>query len=389
MRRWAVPRSAASTRTAVVVGAGVLLVAALLARPGTAADDAAVEATRASLEATPVPTAAPVPDDPLPGGTAVVRADGVDGLRLGMSAAEVVAAGYSVQAQPVGGCRRVSPGLADTGPGPGVAGWLVDERLAAVSVDDRSGTTASYLGPGIGDTLDDLPTEGLLRAATAVPVPWQEAPVSVDVAWVRPSPGVRVAFADLTGDGSVDHVQVREDAAEGCPVAERDAREAETAALPVLDLQGRGDLRIGTPLPEAAALVSVVDEGDSANGAADDGAPSCRLAMGDGEPGLLYLVLADAGPGEPVVRGITVDAGTTDAGLAVGDPAEQVAEAYPGLTTAFLEDRWTQGLSADWQLPGGVLRLWPSREQVPVVEVDAVLRGPRDVVGLLQVGPGC
>lgn len=388
VRRWSVPRRAPSPRTAVVVGAAVLLVGALLARPGTATDDTVVQATRASLEAAPpVASGAPVPSAPLPAGTAVVRADGVDGLRLGMSAAEVVAAGYSVQVHAVGGCRRVSPGLDDTGPGPGVSGWLVGERLAAVSVDDRTGVTASYLGPGIGDALDDLPADGLLRATTAVPVPWQQAPVAVDVAWLRPDPSVRVAFADLTGDGSIDHVQVREDAAAVCPVAERAFDEAGTAALPVLDLQGRGDLRVGMPLRDAASLVDVEDARGPAGSSA--GAPSCRLAMGDGEPGLLYLVVADDGSGEAVVRGITVDAGRTDAGLAVGDPAQRAAEAYPGLTTAFLEDRWTQGLSVDWQVPGGVLRMWPGREQVSVVEVDAVLRGPRAVVGLIQVGPGC
>jgi hypothetical protein len=141
-------------------------------------------------------------------------------------------------------------------------------------------------------------------------------------------------------------------------------------------------------LQDAAGLVDVADGTGPAGVPA--GTAACRLAMSDGEPGLLYLVvLADDGRGDAVVRGITVDAGRTDAGLAVGDPAERAAEAYPGLTTAFLEDRWTRGLSADWQLPGGELRLWPGREQVTVVEVDAVLRGPRDVVGLLQVGPGC
>jgi hypothetical protein len=202
----------------------VLLVAALLARPGTATDDTAVEATRASLEAAPpASSGAPVPSAPLPAARAVVRADGVDGLRLGMSAAEVVSAGFTVQVHAVGGCRRVSPGLDDTGPGPGLSGWLVGERLAAVSVDDRTGVTASYLGPGIGDALDDLPSDGLLRASTGVLVPWQPAPVVVDVAWLRPDPSVRVAFADLTGDGSIDHVQVREDVAEVCPVAERAA----------------------------------------------------------------------------------------------------------------------------------------------------------------------
>ena len=395
MRRWAVPRSAATTRAAVLLSGAVLLVAALLARPGTAADDRVLEATRSSLEAVapsrsgaPLP-GAPLPDVPRPGTTTVVRGDGIDGLRLGWSAAEVVAAGYSVQAGAVGGCRRVLPGVSDAGPGPGVAGWLVDERLAALTVDDRVGTTASFLGPGVGGRLEDLPADGLLRASTPVDVPWQETPVSVDVAWVRPSPEVRVAFVDLTADGLVDHVQVSEDAALGCAAAGRDARAAETAALPVLDLQGRGDLRVGETLAEAGAVVAVQNQGDRADGAADDGGPSCRLAMGEAEPGLLYLVLSDAGPGGPVVQGITVDAGRTDAGLAVGEPAEQVAEAYPGITTAYLDDRWGQGLSADWQLPSGVLRLWPTREEVGVVEVDAVLRGPRDVVGLIQVGPGC
>ncbi len=362
----------------------------MLARPGTATDEAAVEATRASLDAVPTPSAAPVPQDPLPGGTAVVRPDGVDGLRLGMSAAEVVASGYSVQAREVGGCRRVLPGLDDRGPGPGVAGWLVGDRLAAVSVDDRSGSTTSYLGAGVGDPLGSLPTDGLFRGMTPVLVPWQEAPVQVEVAWVRPSSGVRVAFADLTGDGLVDHVQVREDAAAACPVAEMEARQAEEAELPVLDLQGWGELRIGDPLSAATALVDVVDEGDPADGAARDGRPSCRLALGDDEPGLLYLVLADDGTGAgPVVQGITVDAGRTDTGLSVGDEAVRVKESYPGITAAYLDDRWSQGLSADWQLPGGVLRLWPGRQQVPVAEVDAVLRGPGDVVGLIQVGPGC
>ena len=383
------PRRAATTRTAVLLGGGVLLVGALLARPGTAADDEVLEATRASLDAVdPSPSGAPLPEVPRPGTTTVVRSDGVDGLRLGWSVQEVIAAGYSVATDADGRCRRVLPGVADAGPGPGLSGWLVGERLAAVTIDDRIGATASFLGPGVGGRLDDLPTAGLLRASTPVQVPWQEAPVAVDVAWLRPSPEVRVAFADLTGDGRVDHVQVSEDAALGCAAAANDARAAAVAALPVLDLQGRGDLRVGATLEEAQAVVEVQEQGEAAAAAPDDG-PSCRLAMGDDEPGLLYLVVSDAGPGGPVVQGITVDAGRTDAGLAVGEPAERVGEAYPGITTAYLQDRWGQGLSADWQLSGGVLRLWPTREQVPVVEVDAVLRGPRDVVGLIQVGPGC
>ncbi|MFC3687741.1 hypothetical protein [Aquipuribacter hungaricus] len=378
----------AATPALVVLGVGVLVAGAVLARPGTAADDAAVEATRASLEAVADPSA-PVPEPLDPQGAVVVREDGVDGLRLGMGTAEVVAAGFSVQEEPVGGCRRVLPGLSDTGPGDGVAGWLVEDRLASVTVDARTGAGSSFLGPGVGARLDDLEAPGLLRATTTVPVPWQEASVTVDVAWLRPTPSVRAAFVDLTGDGRVDHVQVRDDAATRCAAEAERVRATEEAALPVLDLQGRGPLRVGAPLAEAAGLVAVQDEGDSANGTADDGGPSCRLAMGDGEPGLLYLVLSDPGPGGPVVAGITVDAGRTDTGLEVGDPPLDVADAYPGLTAAYLEDRWGQGLSADWQLPGGVLRLWPRREQVPVVDVDAVLVGPRDVVGLVQVGPGC
>lgn len=362
---------------------GLLVVGALLARPGTAADDGVVASARASLEATPVaPVEAPSPPGPPVDGEVVVRADGVDGLRLGMGAAEVVAAGFAVQEQAYDGCRRVLPGLADNGPGEGVAGWLVDDRVAAVTVDRRAGEGSSFLGPGVGDPLDDLPPgEGLLRAGTDVRVPWRDAPVRLDIAWVSPEPDRRVSFVDVDQDGAVDHVQVLAGAAGGCAQAYRDALEAEAAQVPVLDLGGWGDLRLGTPLADARDLVRLQD--DPVTGAdADPG--RCRLLLGDGEPGLVWVVVGDG-----VVRAVAVDAGRTDAGLEVGDPPERVRDAYPPITAAYLGDRWQQGLGADWQLPGGTLRLSPTREQVRVPDVDAVLTGPRQVVGVMQVGEGC
>lgn len=377
------------TTVALVLGGCALLAVAVLARPSTAVDDEGVAAVRASVEAVPEPVDAPQPGEPLPAGDLVVRPEGVDGLRLGASSAALVAAGYSVQARAYGGCRRVLPGLADTGPGPGTAGWLVEDRLAAVTVDARAGQdVSSFLGPGLGDRLDDLPGDGLLRATTGVDVPWQERPVQVDVAWLRPSEAVRVSFADLDEDGRIDHVQVLDDAAVGCAEALEASTAAEQQGLPPVDLGGRGPLRVGMALTEAAEVVRLVDATPSDPGTGAT-APPCRLVLADDEPGLVYVVVSADSSGTEVVRAVTVDAGATDTGLGVGDPAEAVGGAYPGVTTAFLTDRWEQGLSADWQVDGGVLRLWPGRERVRVPAVDAVLEGPRDVVGLVQVGPGC
>lgn len=379
-----------SRTTAVLVVAGaVVLVVAVLARPSTATDEESLADVRESLAATPSVVAAPEPDEPLPSGRLVVRPEGVDGLRLGTAVADLVAAGWSVQPRPVAGCRRVLPGLADAGPGEGVAGWVVGDRLAAVTVDARAGEGSSFLGPGVGDRLSDLPDgDGMLRADTRVEVPWQDEPLAVEVAWLRPAPSVRASFADLDTDGRIDHVQVLDDAAAGCAPAERAEQAEQERALPALDLGGRGALRVGMTLTEAAATVRLVDPapGDPGSGAT---APPCRLVLADDEPGLLYLVVSADASGTEVVRAVTVDAGATDTGLRVGDPPEAVGDAYPGITTAYLADRWGQGLSADWQVDGGVLRLWPGREEVRVPEVDAVVEGPREVVGLLQVGPGC
>ena len=386
------PRDAATTRTAVLVGAAVLLGGALLARPGTAADDAVVEATRASLEATaPAPSDAAVPDAPLPGGTTVVRPDGVDGLRLGMSTAEVVAGGWSVGTEAVAGCRRVVPGSGrPAGRGRACrAGWWTSGSPRSPSTTGPAAPPPTWARASAARWTTSPPATSS-GSTSEVVVPWQEAPVVVEVARTTPGPGTQVAFADLTADGRVDHVQVRTDAAAGCAAAEQEAREAELAALPVLDLQGRGELR-GR---------DAADRGAHAGAGGRRGRLGQRLRRATGRRraawpcptasrGCSTSSSPTTGPGEPEVRGITVDAGRTDAGLAVGDPALEVASAYPGLTAAYLEERWGQGLSADWQLPGGVLRLWPGREQVPVVDVDAVLRGPRDVVGLVQVGPGC
>lgn len=386
MRPWGVS-TAPGPRTLGLLGAcvAVVVAGALLARGGTAADDVQVREARASVEAVPTrPAPAPEPSAPLPAGEVVVRADGVDGLRLGMSAAELVTSGWSVQQQPVAGCRRVRPGLSVPGPGEGVSGWLVGNRVAAVTVTDGAGASSSFLGPGPGGRLADLPSgDGLRRSTWAVPVPWQPGPVLVDVARSDPAPGVRASFADLDADGTIDLVQVREDAAAGCPAAAEEQQQAEASALPELGLTGRGQLLVGTPLARAAQVARL------AAGSATGTPPPCRLVLGEGEPGLLYVVVAADAAGQEVVRAVTVDAGEMASGLAVGDTAEQVARVLPGLTAAYLQERWRQGLSADWQVDGGQLRLWPRREQTPLTALDTVLVGPRDVVGLVQVGPGC
>lgn len=374
----------------LVAGAvAAVAVGAVLARPGTAADEGTVVAARASLApSTAAPRPSLVPEAPVrPGADLVVRADGVDGLRLGMGADEVVAAGFSVQQASYDGCRRVLPGIADTGPGQGVAAWLVDEEVAAVTLDRRAGLGPSFLGAGLGDRLDDLPRgSGLVRTSTSHPVPWQQAPVQVDVASLAPSPGRRASFADLTGDGTVDHVQLRTDAGARCATAYEARTAREQATVPVLRDDGWGEVAVGMPLERAETLLDLRPRVDGATG------PSarCRLVLGEDEPGLVYLVV---GPGPDtaadVVRAVAVDAGATDTGLRVGEEPERVQDVYPGITAAFLEDRWDQGLIAEWQLPDGLLRLAPSREQVRVAQVDAVLTGPRNVVGFIQLGPGC
>jgi hypothetical protein len=92
------------------------------------------------------------------------------------------------------------------------------------------------------------------------------------------------------------------------------------------------------------------------------------------------------------VAAVTVDAGTTVHGATVGDPAERVREVY-GTTTSYLLQFWEQGLSVDWVVDdeGESVRLvmWPARERVRVPEVDAVLVGPRPVLGAVQLGTGC
>lgn len=384
------------TSRLLVVAGGVaaLAVAAVLVRPGTAVDEGTVAAAQASLAPVVAPDMAPSPD---PGpADLVVRAEGVDGLRLGMSLAEVAAAGFSVQERAYDGCRRVLPGLADAGPGPGVAGWLVDGTVQSVTVDERAGRGPSFLGPGLGDRLADLP-EGAdpVRAPTSTTVPWQGDAVVGEVARVETGADRQASLADLSGDGVVDHVQLVTDAGSRCAAAAAQRTTAEEASLPVLTATGWGPVRIGTTLAEAATLVDLQPLVDLQRGRDDVATPAaarCRLVLADEEPGLVYLVVGPdpARPGDgQVVRGVAVDAGRTDTGLAVGDPAEQVQQAYPGITEAFLQDRWGQGLVAEWQLPDGVLRLAPTREQVGVVEVDGVLRGPRDVVGSVQLGPGC
>ncbi|WP_380168015.1 hypothetical protein [Jannaschia sp. R86511] len=376
------------TRLLLVAGAvAVLGVLAVLVRPGTAVDEQAVSRAVAS----PAPASAPAtPSLPVAGaGPLVVRADGVDGLRLGMAADEVVAAGFSVQPGSYGGCRRVLPGLADAGPGPGTAAWLVDGVVEVVTVDERAGNGPSFLGPGLGDPVDDWAALAGAEVVTlTTEVPWQAAPVAREVVLVVPSRGRRAAFADLTGDGVVDHVQLRTDRGARCGAAQGRLLEAQRTGLPPLTTEGWGELRVGTPLAEADALVGLQP------GREDVATPlgRCRLVLADREPGLVYVVVGpdparpDAGP---VVRSVAVDAGRTGTGLAVGAPADRVQDAYPGVTSAFLEDRWDQGLVAEWQLPDGVLRLAPTREQVRVDEVDGVLRGPRNVVGMVQLGQGC
>ncbi len=378
------------TRLLVVGGCvAVLALVAVLARPGTAVDEQAVSRARASLAPPSAPSAPTAPEVGPVTGDLVVRADGVDGLRLGMAADEVVAAGFSVQEGSYDGCRRVLPGLADSGPGPGAAAWLVDGTVEAVTVDDRAGRGPSFLGPGLGDPLAAVAAvERADARRTTTSVPWQRAPVVREVVLVETAPDRRAAFADLTGDGLVDHVQLRSDRGAGCATAQERRASAEAAALPELTVDGWGPVRVGAPLGDAAAVVDLQPDRDDVTTPLG----RCRLVLADGEPGLVYLVVgpdpADPG-GEPVVRSVAVDAGVTDTGLAVGAPADRVQDAYPGITRAFLEDRWEQGLVAEWQLSDGVLRLAPTREQARVVEVDGMLRGPHNVVGMVQLGVGC
>lgn len=378
------------SRLLVVAGCVVALaVVAVLVRPGTAVDEEVVASARASL-APPSAPAVPAGPDRGPGDDLVVRAEGVDGLRLGMAADEVAAAGFSLPPRSYDGCRRVLPGLADSGPGPGVAGWLVDGEVVSVTVDSRAGHGSSFLGAGLGDPLDDLPGgSGLVRTSRSVPVPWQPSPVRVDVASLSPSPGHRASFVDLTEDGVIDHVQLRTDVGARCGPAYDAGSAADLAAVPVLRPDGWGQLTVGMPLAEAGELVDL-----QPTAAAVGERGRCRLVLGDDVPGLAYLLagLATGGgalEGTYVVRAVAVEAGGTVTGLRVGDPADEVQEHYPGVTAAFLEDRWDQGLVAEWQLPEGPLRLAPTRERVRVPDVDAVLTGPRNVVGAVQLGPGC
>lgn len=272
------------------------------------------------------------------------------------------------------------PGVSDAGPGPGLAGWLVGGRVAAVTLDPRVGRTSSFLGAGLGGRLVDLAgSPGVVyRGTLLTPVPWQSAPVPLDVTWVAPvgTSGVTVSFVDTLGDGHISHVQVRTVEGGLCARTYRDTLQAQAEQLPPLDLGGWGELRLGAPVADAMRLVDVRPP------RVDD--PRCSLLLSDGEPGLAYLVVSQGR-----VVGIAVDAGTTDAGLRLGEPAEAVREAYPEVTTAYLGSRWEEGLAADWQYPDGQIRFSPTLERVRVPDVDAVLTGPRDVVGLVQVGPGC
>lgn len=363
----------------------VLVVAALLVRGGTAVDEDEVAAVRSSLAPAPVasPSAGPVPPPPAP--TVDVRPDGVDGLRLGMTAAEVSASGLVVQADGQPDCRRVSVGPQSAVPGSGVSGWLLDGQVVAVTVDARAGRGSSFLGVGVGGRLQDLPSgEAVRRSRAAVDVPWQPEPVRLALARVRSGAGVAVTFADLTGSGVVDHVQVLADAGAGCAPAAAALRARQVRSLPPLEPDGRGEVRVGRLLEDVRQEVSL----PPAVPAAQVGRP-CRLVLADEEPGLVYVVVSPDDAGRDVVRAVTVDAGATARGLRVGDPAERVAELYPGLTTSYLQQRWGQGLIADWRDGSGTFRLAPAREQVVVPEVDAVLRGPGLVVGQVQVGPGC
>lgn len=368
----------------LLVATGAVLATVLLARSGTAVDDAVVAEVRASATAEdagrPGPTA---PDAPavVPDGRVVVRADGVDGLRLGMTRQEVVSAGFVVGGRSYGPCTPVVPGLADRGPGQGVRAWLVRDRVAAVTVDDRVGDAASFLGPGPGDPLAELDgVPGVLFGDLRVAVPWEAAPFRVDVAWVRPTQDVRVAFVDTRGDGTVGHVEVRSGAAADCARLQRDAQAADAAALPVLEPGGWGEVRLGRPLAEVPTTVRLQREAVTGQG--------CELVLADEQPGLVLVVLRDG-----VVVAVTVDEGEVVGGARVGDPAEDVRDAV-GPSTSYLLQFWEQGLSADWQVPdgaGGTVRvvLRPALERVPVPDVDAVLVGPRPVLGSVELGDGC
>ncbi len=361
-----------------------LVLAAVVVRGGTAVDGAEVAAVQTSLD--PAPTVTDVPAaPPLPEGALLVRPDGVAGLRLGMATAEVAAAGFAVQAPQVGGCRRVVAGAASPVPAAGVSGWLVDDEVVAVAVDARAGRGSSFLGAGLGGRLQDLPSgEGLRRSTRTVAVPWQAAPVTVALVQVAPAAGVRVTFTDLSGAGQIDHVQVLGDAGAGCGPTAAARAAALSVSLPPLEPDGRAGARVGRTLDAVRREVSL----EPAVPAAQVGRP-CRLVLADGEPGLVYLVVSPDDAGRDVVRAVAVDAGSTSAGLRVGDPAERAAALHPGITTAFLQERWEQGLIADWQDEAGTLRLAPAREQVVLPDLDAVLQGPGLVVGQVQVGPGC
>ncbi len=355
-----------------------LLAAVLLARSVTAVDGEAIDAAREAARAeasVPPPSSLPTPRAD---GRVVVRPDGIDGLRLGMSAEEVVAAGFVVERwRNSDGCVRIAPGLADTGPGQGVTGWLYGRQVAAVDVDDRVGDGASFLGPGPGDPLADLQgVEGVLWGRVRVPVPWQEAPQVVDVAWSRPRPDVRVGFTDTTGDGRVDHVRVSTDAAAGCPEAHEAVLEREVHGLPEVGAAGWGRLRLGSTLGEVPHDVQLQDDGVTGEG--------CELVLSDHEPGLAYVVLRDG-----VVVAVAVDRGRHEAGFAVGDDPEALRAAVPGLTTSYLGQFWSQGLSVDWQVDGEPVVLSPRREQVLVPGTGASITGPQPVLGTVRVGPGC
>lgn len=317
------------TRALAAAGVAALVVAVLLTRGGTAAQDGDLAAPPPATAGFPV-----VPPDPGPApsiGPTDVGLDGIDDARLGPRPPVTQDGGgwrdLGVTSTD-GRCSLLwhTAGTRDLE----VTGWQVGERIVSVAmraVSEQPPDLASAWGTSFGDDLEVVDSRAP-AVLTEEPLTGAVLDSVRSVSLVRD--GIEVVFSDVGGTAGIDYVEVREPEGRECR-AERsfwEPQQARPAGSPPLDVTGIGPLRFGQPAAELSGLgLQPLPFGQE-----DRDVLGCQVWFRDPErvpPELAGLgrVLTS---GSEVVA-IRLDGGGTAEGLQVGDPAESVLRAYPEL----------------------------------------------------------
>lgn len=366
----------------------VLLVAVVAVRDDTAAVPA--DLAVAQDEPSPEPSPEPSQDGPV-----VLAANGLPGLRLGAEGRD----GDAWLIETPAGCRMVwddGGGAAGSDVPPDqppwqTAAWVVDEEVVSVFISgwdestEPSDLLRTWLGPTIGSPIQTA--QELPGARTVTERPFGGTGPVVHVVTV-PERGVEVVYSDLSaegrfsrsepGGGRISTVEVRRPAGRACALGETLlATDATSGPGPVVDADGVGLFRLGTPVADLVGAEGVVSHGSAEGSTDDDGGGPCRSFTLDGGPEAQGAVTAVAQDGVVTEVQVWHPGLSTSFGLPAGADVDDVHALFPETADRAPVD-W-MGVVVD--VDGTEVELQMQPEQVWLPDLERPAEG-----GVLKVG---